>query len=316
MSFLSNILNTLNREHPIYVVAHERADGDAIGSQTALTLHLNALDWEAYAVRTEDIADVYKPFTETVPQVSLEEIQEPATWFAVDCAKRARVAPEIQAKEYTLLIDHHPAEEVWSNYSCIQTNACSTCEILTFLLSQNGYKFNDSHINNALYLGLLTDSGNFSHSNTTQHTFECAEHLVRAGVKPYKIIQQIFNNKSPKQLKLQSIFLNNVTLHAKDQIAIATLSTEDYEATQTEHKETEGFVNQLLTIKNVKIGVFLEYNTTFVKGSLRSSEPSILVNKVAQQWDGGGHPCAAGFRCPNEDFSLDKLIHELAKSLN
>lgn len=317
MSFLSNVLSHLDHEQPIYVVAHERSDGDAVGSQIALTLYLNALGRKAYALQTEDIVDVYKPFIEEVPQIKLDVIKEPAIWFAVDCANRSRVAPAIQSKDFTLVIDHHPeeTETSWAKFSFIQSNACSTCEILTFLFNQNGYKFSDSRINNALYLGLLTDSGNFSHSNTTQHTFECAEHLVRAGVKPYKIIQQIFNNKTPKQLKLQSIFLNNVVLYEKEQIAIASLSTKDYEATQTQHKDTEGFVNQLLTIKNVKIAVFLEYNTAFVKGSLRSSEPSILVNKVAQQWDGGGHVCAAGFRCPNEQFSLDALVRELAKLL-
>lgn len=316
MSFLSNILSNLQHEYPIYIVSHERMDGDAIGSQIALTLHLNSLGWKAYALRTEEISNVYEFFFKEVPQITPDAIKEPAIWFAVDCANRLRIATDFQSKNYTLVIDHHPKEESWSKYNCIQTNACSTCEILTFLLSQNGYKFNNTMINNALYLGLLTDSGNFSHNNITQHSFECAEHLVRAGVKPYQIIQQIFNNKSAKQLKLQSIFLNNVVLYEKDQIAITSLSTKDYESTQTQHKDTEGFVNQLLTIKTVKIAVFLEYNSTFVKGSLRSSDPSITINKIAQQLGGGGHPCAAGFQCSNESFSLDALIHKLNTLLN
>ena len=179
------------------------------------------------------------------------------------------------------------------------------------MLKQNGYKFQNDRINTALYLGLLTDSGNFSHSNVTIHTFECAECLVSAGVQPYKIIQQLFNNKTQAQLKLQSIFLNNVTLYNKGTIAVSTLSEKDYKITQTCHNDTEGFVSSLLTLKNAKIACFIEDNNDFIKGSLRSSEPTIAVNSVAKKWYGGGHTCAAGFKIEKDKFDLKELIHDL-----
>lgn len=318
MTFLGQALKQLQKARPIYIVGHERPDGDAMGSQIALTRYLNRLGNQAFLVLTERISEIFKGFLADTPVCNLQEEspQEESYWMAVDCGKPSRVAEKVSHYPYTLVIDHHPEEaEPWGLFSRIQPEATSTCEILIDLLSQHGYKFNDSVINDALYLGLLTDSGNFSHNNVTQHTFECAEHLVRAGVKPYKIIQALFNNKTKEQLKLQSLFLDRVSLYAQGAIAISTLNETDYQTTQTCRNDTEGFVNQLLTLKNAKVAVFIEYNSSFIKGSLRSASPQIPVNMVAKRWDGGGHPCAAGFKCAPEAFSMEELIRDLVSLL-
>ena len=318
MDFLSQVFSQVDDHIPVYIVAHERPDGDAIGSQIALTLYLNTLGKKAFAVLTEEISETFQYFLNGTPCVKLPELptDENSIWIALDCVNKSRIHQKIQDKPFIAIIDHHPAEAPWAQHSFIQPNASSTCEILTQLLKQNGYQFQNNHINTALYLGLLTDSGNFSHSNVTQHTFECAEYLVSAGVQPYKIIQQLFNNKTPSQLKLQSIFLNNVTLYSHESIAVSTLSDIDYQNTHTCHNDTEGFVNSLLTLKNVKIAVFIEDNNDFIKGSLRSSEPSIAVNTVAKKWNGGGHTCAAGFKIEKDKFDLKELIHALDSLLS
>ena len=179
------------------------------------------------------------------------------------------------------------------------------------LLTEDGYKLDNHQINEALYLGIMTDTGNFSHSNTSQHAFKCAENLVAAGVKPYQIIQQVFNNKTPEQLKLQSLFLNNVQVFSEGAIAISILKPQDYIATNTCHSDTEGFVNQLLTLKNAKIAAFIEYNEEKVGCSLRSSDPSIAVNKVAVKHGGGGHVCAAACKIDINRFNLKEFINDL-----
>ncbi len=313
MDFLSHVFKQTSNNFPIYIVAHERPDGDAIGSQIALTLYLNAIGKKAFALLTEEISETFKYFLQHTPCIKISELNqnEEAIWIALDCVNKSRIAHELQNKIFTAVIDHHPEEATWAQYTFICSSASSTCEILTQLLEKNGYKFKDEQINTALYLGLLTDSGNFSHSNVTKHTFECAEKLVSAGVQPYKIIQQLFNNKTQSQLKLQSIFLNNVILYGNGKIAVSTLHESDYKNTQTCHNDTEGFVNSLLTLKNVKIAVFIEDNDNMIKGSLRSSDPMIPVNSIAKKWEGGGHLCAAGFKIGKDKFNLKELIHDL-----
>lgn len=318
MDFLSQVFSQTDNHVPIYIVSHERPDGDAMGSQIALTLYLNSIGKKAFAIQTEEISDTFKVYFQGTPCIKLSENNTSTNpiWIALDCVNKTRIHQELQNKPFTAVIDHHPAESHWAQHTFVNASASSTCEILTQLLEQNGYKFQDNRINTALYVGLLTDSGNFSHSNVTQHTFECAERLVSAGVQPYKIIQQLFNNKTPAQLKLESIFLNNVKLYSHETIAVSILSETDYKNTHTCHNDTEGFVNSLLTLKNVKIAAFIEDNNDFIKGSLRSSEPSFAVNIVAKKWNGGGHTCAAGFKIEKENFDLKELIHDLDSLLS
>lgn len=313
MGFLKAIRKDIDSSAAIYIVVHEHPDGDAIGSQTALTLYLRTCGLNAFAVQAEQLSEIYSYFMKEVPTCFPENISEntPSLFIALDCSTLNRIPETMQKYKYLAVIDHHPEENHWCTYRCISTEASSTCEILMDLLLEDGYQWNNHRINEALYLGLLTDSGNFSHSNIGKHTFECAERLVAAGVKPYKIIQQIFNNKTPAQLKLQSLFLNHVQVFSNGAIAISILKPKDYMDTHTCHNDTEGFVNQLLTLKNAKIAAFIEYNNEKVSCSLRSSDPSIAVNRVAIKFGGGGHICAAACKIEHNRFNLKEFINEL-----
>ena len=313
MGFLKDIVKDLTRDVIIYIVVHEHPDGDAIGSQAALTLYLRAIGWEVFAVRAEQISKTYDHFTKDVPVRKPEDIsdQDNNVFIALDCSTKERIPETMRSYEYLAIVDHHPEMKAWSTYQKIATSASSTCELLMDLLVEDGYRLNDPRINEALYLGLLTDSGNFSHSNISRHTFRCAENLVAAGVKPYKIIQLVFNNKTPEQLKLQSLFLNNIQMFSEGAIAVSILKPQDYIATNTCHNDTEGFVNQLLTLKNAKIAVFIEYNTEKVGCSMRSSDPSFAVNQVAKKYGGGGHVCAAACKIDIAHFNFKDFINDL-----
>lgn len=313
MACLNSVIQEIPETMLIYVVSHERPDGDALGSQIAFTNYLHQKGKQAFVVLCEPVSDIFKPFFRSTPTVTLKDLNrgEEGFWVALDCNHPQRIHPALIEKTFSLVIDHHPKNGNWGEICFLDTNASSTCEILVKLLKESGYAFDNPCINDALYVGLLTDSGNFTHSDISKFTFECAELLVNSGVQPYKIVQQLFHNKSKAQLKLQSIFLSRVELYAKGKIAVSTLSEEDYKATHTCHGDTEGFVNSLLTLKNAQIAAFIEYNEMGTKVSLRSSDPSILVNKVAQKFGGGGHPCAAGFKLEKQQFSFEGLFYEL-----
>ena len=313
MGFLRDILKDLSYDAVIYVVTHEHPDGDAIGSQVALTLYLRDLGWKAFVVRAEQISTTYDYFTKDVPVRFPESISDTGnnTFIALDCSTLERIPEAVRLYNYLAIIDHHPEGEHWSVYRKIEVTASSACELLMDLLAEDGYKLDNYRINEALYLGIMTDTGNFSHSNTSQHAFKCAENLVAAGVKPYKIIQRVFNNKTPEQLKLQSLFLNNIQVFSEGAIAVSTLNPQDYVATHTCHSDTEGFVNQLLTLKNAKIAAFIEYNDEKVGCSLRSSDPSIAVNQVAVKHGGGGHVCAAACKIDRNRFNLKEFVNDL-----
>ena len=312
---ISQILPSLNDGKPIYIVTHERPDGDAIGSQTALTRYLCNLHLPTLALCTDDkISETLRTFLDNVPQCSLSEYNPDAHWIAVDAGTPSRVAEVLRTYPFELVIDHHPetaAGKFFGTCRCIQPHQSSACEVLMALLEAHGYLFEDPFINDALYLGLISDTGNFCNNNTNAETFHHAERLTRAGVHPHHIVQRLYKSQTPQQWRLYEIFLHRVRLYADGAIVLSTLTEADYETTHTNRTDTEGFVNRLLLLKTAKIAAFIEQTSALVKVSLRSIDPTYPMNTVAQLWGGFGHVCAAGFKCEPGAFSEEELVGSL-----
>lgn len=316
---LLKVLPLLNDGQPIYVVTHERPDGDAVGSQTALTRYLRNLHLPAFALCTDDkILETLRSFLNNVPQCPLSEIHPNAHRIAVDAGDPSRVAEALRGYPFEFVIDHHPETEAGTTFGtcrCIQPHQSSACEVLTDLLEAHGYLFDDPVINDALYLGLISDTGNFCNTNTNADTFRHAERLTRAGVRPHTMVQRLYKSQTLQQLRLYEIFLSRVRLYADGAIVFSTLTEADYEATGTRRTYTEGFTSRLLLLKTAKIAAFVEQTTVLVKVSLRSIDTAYSVNTVAQQWNGGGHVCAASFKCEPNVFSEEMLVGQLREVL-
>ena len=315
---LSRVLPSLNDGRPIYIITHERPDGDAIGSQTALTRYLYNLHLPAFALCTDQISETLQSFLDNVPQCSLLELDPNAHRIAVDAGDASRVAEALRGYPFALVMDHHPetaAGATFGTYRLVQPHQSSACEVLTDLLEAHGYLFEDPFINDALYLGLISDTGNFCNTNTHAETFRHAEHLARAGVRPHTMVQRLYKSQTLQQLRLYEIFLNRVRLYADGAIVLSTLTEADYEATHTNRTDTEGFVNRLLLLKTAKIAAFIEQTSALVKVSLRSVDTAYPVNTVAQRLDGGGHVCAASFKCDPSAFSEEALVERLRELL-
>ena len=315
---ISQVLPSLNDGKPIYIVTHERPDGDAIGSQTALTRYLCNLHLPAFALCTDKISETLRSFLNNVPQCPLSKCIPEAHRIAVDAGDASRVAEVLRTYPFELVIDHHPETttgRTFGTYRCIQPHQSSACEVLTDLLEAHGYLFDDPIVNDALYLGLISDTGNFCNTNTNAGTFRHAERFTRAGVHPHHIVQRLYKSQTPQQWRLYEIFLNRVRLYADGAIVFSTLMASDYEATHTNRTDTEGFVNRLLLLKTAKIAAFVEKTSAIVKVSLRSIDPAYPMNTVAQLWNGGGHICAASFKCEPNVFSEKSLVGRLMKVL-
>ncbi|MBP5191477.1 MAG: bifunctional oligoribonuclease/PAP phosphatase NrnA [Opitutales bacterium] len=318
MLALSSILALWKDSQPIYIVTHERPDGDAVGSQVALTLYLRHLQVPAFAFLTDDLSETFRPFFQNVPTQSLSEFSRQAHWVAVDAGNPTRVAEAVRSYPFTLVIDHHPEEPenlCWGSFRLIQPQQSSTCELLLDFFTANGYRMDCPAIQEALYLGLMSDTGNFSNTNTTAATFAHAEQLARAGVRPYQQVQRLYKNKTQVQWQLYSLFLRRVQVYAEGAVVISFLTEADYAQLGATRQDTEGFVNQLLLLKTAKVAAFLEKNTSYLKGSLRSCDPAYPVHTVAKHWGGFGHRCAAGFQCEPNQFSIDDLVQQLTATI-
>ena len=315
---LSKVLSSLSDGRPIYIVTHERPDGDAIGSQTALTRYLCNLHLPAFALCTDKISEPLRSFLDNVPQRLLSECSSNARRIAVDAGDASRVAEALRGYSFELVIDHHPETAAGSTFGvhrCIQPHQSSACEVLLDLLGTHGYLFDDPVINDALYLGIVGDTGNFCNTNTNADTFRHAERLTRAGVRPHHIVQRLYKSQTLQQFRLYEIFLSRVRLYADGAIVFSMLTEADYGATGTCRTYTEGFTNRLLLLKTAKIAAFIEKTSALVKVSLRSVDTTFPVNIVAQLWGGFGHVCAAGFKCEPSAFSEEVLVEQLREVL-
>jgi phosphoesterase RecJ-like protein len=255
---------------------------------------------------------------DNVSQCSLSECNQNAHRIAVDAGDPSRVAEALRGYSFELVIDHHPETEsgkTFGAYRLIQPHQSSACEVLTDLLEAHRYLFDDPIVNDALYLGLISDTGNFCNTNTNADTFRHAEHLAHAGVRPHTMVQRLYKSQTLQQFRLYEIFLNRVRLYADGAIVFSTLTEADYEATHTNRTDTEGFVNRLLLLKTAKIAAFIEKTSALIKVSLRSIDPTYPMNTVAQLWGGFGHVCAAGFKCEPNVFSEEALVESLREVL-
>jgi phosphoesterase RecJ-like protein len=147
----------------------------------------------------------------------------------------------------------------------------------------------------ALYTGLLTDTGGFRYSNTTQHVFHMASSLIPHGVRPGDIAEVALETISASHLKLLKQSIQSLSFAYNEQVAFITVSAEDMKQTEATKDDVDGLVSYPRNIEGVEVGVLLkEWEAGEVKVSLRSKK-YVDVAAIAQKYEGGGHAKAAGY---------------------
>lgn len=310
MNFLTKLIDAL-KGNVVCVYGHDRPDGDALGAQIAVTQFLREQKIEAYLALNPQTPYNLLCLLRDTPKLPAETIDQTKTLAVfVDCGDKTRVEGFNARGQILANIDHHEGNPLFALYNCVEPHRSSTCELLCVLFQEYGW-FPNLTAAQALYLGILTDTGNFSHSNTTASVFQATAYLLNhAPVNPHALNQIVFGGKSLEQIRLLSLFLSRISLTHNGYLAYIELDKKDYEATHTQHSDTEGFISFALTLRNVKAAAFIETQDDTVKGSLRSQDPSISVLQVAKQFQGGGHICAAGFKTTlsSGTYSKEKLL--------
>jgi phosphoesterase RecJ-like protein len=164
----------------------------------------------------------------------------------------------------------------------------------------------------AVFAGLSYDSGSFSYSKTTARTFRAAQTLVEAGAKPYEIHGCLNESASTASLLLQSRVVAGMSLHCEGKAAVMILRQEDLAATGARLEDAESFINIPLKSKEVAVSIMAkETEDGKIRCSLRS-KGAVNVSKIAQQFSGGGHAMAAGFR---SDAALEETIGQILEKV-
>ena len=164
-----------------------------------------------------------------------------------------------------------------------------------------------------LYVGIATDTGQFRFPSTTPATFEIARRLCECGANPSAAAHELYERESFAKIQLLQIFLDSLHLEFGRRVCIGLLDDGVYERTGATIDDSEGLVDYARSIDGVDVGVFIEDRDSAIKVSLRAKDPFYRVDRVARQFGGGGHACAAGLNV--EGSSISEFEPQLLKVL-
>ena len=299
------------------IFCHARPDGDALGSGLSLCLAMRAAGKTAEFV-CEDAPPEKFFFIPEMREVKTSLPQDDYDlYIAVDCADVARMGEFGHAfsrfKGDTVCIDHHISNKGFAKLNCVRV--CSaTCEIMPEVLSAAGFEIT-APMSNALMLGLITDSGTFTHSDVTAHTFNVAAELRSAGADVNKINYEMFSRQKKARALLFSRALSNLRFALDDRLAFILVTQSALDETGANRSMTEGFVDFPLSVDGVEVAIaLLEMKRGQYKASLRSKR--VDVNAVAATFGGGGHVLASGCMLFGEyEEVIDRLTYAVFQHL-
>ncbi len=315
---LAKIAEKLNGAKDVAVFCHVRPDGDALGSGLALVIAMRNAGKKACLFCEEAPPERLCIF----PAMGTVATQFPEganfdVMVSVDCADVTRMgvfAPSFRKfKGTTINIDHHISNDKFAKLNFVR-DCTATCEIMPEVLSAAGFPLT-REIADLLAMGLLTDSGNFSHSDVSANTFAVASALRAAGADFASTGYAMFSRQTKNRALLYARVLSGMRFCLDDRLVFLTVMQKDFAETGTEKSQTEGFVDFPLTIEGVEVSIALmEVKKGQYKASLRSKRVS--VNAVASEFGGGGHILASGCMLFGEyEEVIERLTYAVYKQL-
>ncbi|HBV87329.1 bifunctional oligoribonuclease/PAP phosphatase NrnA [Desulfosporosinus sp.] len=296
-NIVEEFVAVLRKAPKVALFSHVSPDGDCLGSMLAIGLALEKMGKEVSFYNPDPVPSnlVFLPGSSRIRR-QLPSPQ-PETLLFVDCTDLGRVnlsISDITDLSTVLNLDHHISNQYFGRVNWVDSQASAVGELALTLINRLGVEI-DSDIAANLYTAIVTDSGCFQYSNTTAQTHRLSADLMDKGINISDIHHRIFDQKPLSQIRLLQYALNGLEMCAEGQLALMTLSTEDFHKSGAEQELSEGLVNHARSIAGVEVAVLLkEVGPQEIKGGLRSNL-WLNVNEIAAQFGGGGHNRAAGF---------------------
>jgi len=311
------VLAELRASERFLLVTHENPDGDALGSLVAMQEVLNALGKESVMFMAADefpLPYEYRFFRlEGLVSVMPDDVQERTIVF-LDCGNIDRNPAEVIKREgvHILNIDHHHDNTHFGTVNHVVPQASCTAEIVWDLM--RGLDVEASlPIAEALYVGLVTDTGKFMYENTGTRAHVMAAELIDAGVDVHDTYHRLYEEIPFGKLELLARGLSHVERFDGGALTLTHLSAADYRETGAEENYSEGVVDHLRSVEGTAVAglvrdLLAEGQEGLRKVSLRSTDGRVDVSRIARAQGGGGHRQAAGF---STDMPWEELVRFL-----
>ena len=292
------------------IAGHVRPDGDAVGSCLGFAGYLK----EAYPslkvhVRLETVQEEFR-FLTGAEQVITDASEDIAydVFFCLDCADAQRLGDNIRyfrSAARTVCIDHHISNPLFAEENLVRPDASSTSELICDLIPEHALT---KPVAEALYLGIVHDTGVFQYSCTSSHTMELAGRLMDAGINYPKIVADTFFARSFPQTKAMGRVLSRCELVLDGQVILGHITCQEISELGLRPADLNGIVEQLRNTAGPCAAAFLyETRPSEWRISLRTEEP-VDGAKIASHFGGGGHVKAAGCTLTG---TLDQVTEKL-----
>ena len=316
----AQLLEAIRESDRFLLTTHERPDGDAVGSLAAMQLVLTALGKDSLAFVAEDEFPLPYEYRfirlEGLVTEPPEDLCRRVLVF-LDCGNIDRTsADQLKHEDHRILnIDHHHDNTRFGTINWVDGGASCTAEMVWDLMEDLGVTLTPA-IGEALYVGLVTDTGRFMYENTGPRAHEMAAALLDGGVDGHGIYRRLYEGMPQGKLELLARGLTHVERYDGGLLTVTHLTLEDYRETGADESYSEGVVDHLRSVEGTAVAALirdlLTGDTPRRKVSLRATDGRVDVSRIARSLGGGGHRRAAGF---STDLDFPELVEVLRTEL-
>lgn len=309
------------------ITTHVNPDADAIGSEIAFANLLHKLN-KSYKIINHSETPYNLKFLDVKNIIEKHDANEHVDYFASSDVlvaldfNRANRMVSLQQKfldstKLKICIDHHQDPEDFADHLFIDASYAATGHILFEFIKETNIVEIDLELAVPLYAAIMTDTGSFRFDRTSSEIHRIAAYLLDRGVNPSEVYDQLYDESKLSKLKLLGRSLNSLRLIAKNKIGYMSLTQEDFRELNGLESDTENFVNNIISVEGVVLGLFFIELKSGFKVSFRS-KGQLPVNKLAAIFGGGGHINAAGARFYNSKMGtmIPEILREAEKFLS
>ena len=312
------VLAEINSADKFVLVTHEHPDGDALGSLVGMHRVLLALEKDSVMFMAADefpLPHEYRFFRFDGLQSHPPEDLDERTIIFLDCGKIDRNSIEAFKGDdaHILNIDHHHDNTRFGTVNHVVEDASCTAEIVWDLMAPLGVA-PTLEIAEALYVGLVTDTGKFMYENTGPRAHVMAAELIAAGIDVHGIYRRLYEGLPYAKLELLGRALASLERLDDGALTFAYIGRDDFRMSGAEESYSEGIIDQLRSVEGTKVAALarelLDGDGARKKVSLRSTDGEVDVSAIARAGGGGGHRRAAGFSTELSQSELVAFLRE------
>ncbi len=291
---LSQVVELIENKNVFGITTHIKPDGDGVGSSLGLCWLLRSLGKEAEVIVHGEVPPAYRslPGADEIRDVKYVNGKYDAV-FVIECSDLSRPGIDGLENQFTVNIDHHATSEHFGTINWIDSTASAVGEMIYNLCKAIGGRIT-KEIAECVYMALVTDTGSFHFPNTSDRTLKVASELIKAGAKPERISEAVYNNYPWSRIELMRQVIGTVKRDETGRIATMRQTLEMHKAAGAIDGDNNGFVNIPLAAREVLATLYMrEVGPNKYRASLRS-KGDINVARVAEKFGGGGHKNASG----------------------